>query len=269
MTVVLYPNFTALDVVGPYQVLSQAPNVDITFCAKDRGVVYDDNGLLGIHVEHTLEDVSHPDVLVAPGGFGTQALIDADDPVIGWIADAHLTSSCTTSVGLGSLLLGAAGLLHGLAATTHWAATDRLERYGAGLAEDRVVQTDRIWTAAGVSAGIDLALALVAEIETPDVARAIQLGIEYDPHPPFDAGAQSRVSAAERALVRGIFDATEAAVSACAGALGMTAGPSSSREHPTTTLGTWRLSRLARPDVRLVCARIVRRRADVPRRHAP
>ena len=210
----LYPEFTALDAIGPYQVLSQVPGVDVVLCAERTGRLSDDNGLLHFDIEHTFADVSTPDLLLVPGGFVTRKLARDRDPIVGWIASAHEHTTYTTSVCTGALLLGAAGLLDGLDATTHWYAYDELATYGARPTEQRVVQQGKIWTAAGVSAGIDLALTLVAEIWGPEVSQAIQLGIEYDPQPPFDSGAPSKAHPDILALVQAISAEKEAAVRA-------------------------------------------------------
>ena len=193
----LFDRFTALDAVGPYEVLSRLPGATVTFVASKPGVYRTDNGMLALEVETSLEDLQNPEILVVPGGFGTRALLD-DDEILSWIRGAHETSTWTTSVCTGSLLLAAAGLLDGLEATTHWAVRDTLERLGARYVERRVVEQGKIVTAAGVSAGIDMALTLAAHVAGEDVAQAIQLYIEYDPQPPFDSGSPSK--APERVL---------------------------------------------------------------------
>jgi putative intracellular protease/amidase len=193
----LFPKFTALDGIGPYEVLQRIPGFDVTFIGHERGVVRSDNGFLGISVDATFDDVANPDVIVFPGGIGTRALLD-DEPVLAWVRQAHETSAFTTSVCTGSLVLAAAGLLEGLTATTHWAARDILTRYGAVVSEERVVEhlDRRIITAAGVSSGIDMALRLVELLVDRTAAEASQLMIEYDPQPPFDAGSPSKAAAA-------------------------------------------------------------------------
>jgi putative intracellular protease/amidase len=193
----LFPKFTALDGIGPYEVLQRIPGFDVTFIGHERGVVRSDNGFLGISVDATFDDVANPDVIVFPGGIGTRALLD-DEPVLAWVRQAHETSAFTTSVCTGSLVLAAAGLLDGLTATTHWAARDILTRYGAVVSEERVVEhlDRRIITAAGVSSGIDMALRLVELLVDRTAAEASQLMIEYDPQPPFDAGSPGKAAAA-------------------------------------------------------------------------
>jgi putative intracellular protease/amidase len=193
----LFPKFTALDGIGPYEVLQRIPGFDVTFIGRERGVVRSDNGFLGIEIDATYDDVPSPDVIVFPGGVGTRALLD-DEQVLTWVRQAHQTTAFTTSVCTGSLVLAAAGLLEGLTATTHWAARDILTRYGAVVSEERVVEhlDHRIITAAGVSSGIDMALRLVELLVDRTAAEASQLMIEYDPQPPFDAGAPTKASAA-------------------------------------------------------------------------
>jgi transcriptional regulator GlxA family with amidase domain len=210
----LYPEFTALDAIGPYQVLTQVPGVDVVLCAARTGRLSDDNGVLHLDVEHTFDDVARPDVLLVPGGFITRKLARDGDPIVDWIAGANEHTTYTTSVCTGALLLGRAGILDGLDATTHWYAYDELASYGARPTEQRVVRQGKVWTAAGVSAGIDLALTLVAEVWGPEVSQAIQLGIEYDPQPPYDSGAPSKADPDILALVRAISAEKEAAVRA-------------------------------------------------------
>jgi transcriptional regulator GlxA family with amidase domain len=190
----LFPRFTALDGVGPYEVLQRVPGFDVTFVGHERGVVRSDNGFLGIAVDAPFEELPAPDVVVFPGGIGTRELMD-DERVLSWLRAAHETTTYTTSVCTGSLVLGAAGLLDGLTATTHWAVYDALAKTGAIPTADRVVEhlDRRIITAAGVSSGIDMALRLVELLVDRTAAEACQLMIEYDPQPPFDAGAVGKV----------------------------------------------------------------------------
>lgn len=203
----LYPGLTMLDAIGPYQVFTNVPGVDVVVCAARRGRLSDDNGLLHLDIEHTFDEVTEPDVTLVPGGFVTRRLARDRDPIVGWLADVHPRTTFTTSVCTGALLLGAAGILDGIDATTHWCAYDELASYGARPTEQRVVRRGKVWTAAGVSAGIDLALALVAELESPEMAQAVQLGIEYDPQPPYDSGSPSKADPAIVELVRAFSDA--------------------------------------------------------------
>ena len=195
IAIALYPEFTCLDAIGPYQVLQHLPGAETFFVAEHAGEIRDDNGALRLSVGRTFADVGAPEVIVIPGGFITRTLATPDEPIVQWIRRVHETTTWTTSVCTGSLLLGAAGLLDGLDATTHWGAYDDLARFGAKPTEERVVRRGKIITAAGVSSGIDMALTLAAEIAGPEVAQAIQLAIEYDPQPPFDAGSPTKAPA--------------------------------------------------------------------------
>jgi len=196
----LYDRFTALDAVGPYEVLSRLPGARVRWVGHEARPYVTDRGL-HLVAEATLDDVPAPDVVVVPGGTGTVDILD-DAPLLDWIRGAHATSQWTTSVCTGSLLLGAAGLLDGLRATTHFLYMDRLAAFGAGVTEERVVEQGKIVTAAGVSSGIDMALVLASRIAGDAVAQAIQLVIEYDPQPPFDAGAPSKAPVEIIELVR-------------------------------------------------------------------
>ncbi len=188
----LYDEFTSLDAMGPYQVLQHLPGADLVWCAAESGTVRDDAGLLRMEVEHTFDDVPDPDIVVVPGGFITRELARDRHPIVDWIAAAHAHTTYTTSVCTGALLLGSAGVLDGLEATTHWTAYDDLASYGATPTEQRVVEQGKVITGAGVSAGIDMALTLAGKVAGDEIAMAIQLAIEYDPHPPYDSGAPSK-----------------------------------------------------------------------------
>lgn len=191
IALLLYPGFTSLDIVGPYDVLRSMPGAEPVFVAEHQGPVRDESGTLGLVADRSLVDVPSPEILVVPGGFGTRRLLE-HEPLLSWIRAVHQTTTWTTSVCTGSLLLAAAGLLDGIPATTHWLARETLASLGASPVAERVVQQGKIITAAGVSAGIDMALALVQLIHGDAAAQAVQLGIEYDPHPPFDAGSPER-----------------------------------------------------------------------------
>jgi putative intracellular protease/amidase len=195
--------FTALDAVGPYEVIQRIPGAEVTWLAHAPGLVGTDTGQLHLQADAAFEDLPDPDILIVPGGTGTDAFLD-DERLVGWIRRAHETSQWTTSVCTGSLLLGAAGVLDGLEATSHWLDIDDLERYGARPTGRRVVEQGKVITAAGVSSGIDMGLVLAARIGGPELAQAIQLGIEYDPQPPFDAGSVEKAPAEIVELVRGI-----------------------------------------------------------------
>lgn len=197
----IFDQVTALDAIGPYEVLSRLPEAEVMFVAREPGEVRTDTRMLGLCADHALAAVPEPDIVVHPGGFGTRALM-TDDEMLDWLRHAHETTTWTTSVCTGSLVLAAAGILDGLDATTHWAATELLEKHGARPVQERFVERGKVITAAGVSAGIDMALHLAARIAGPVVAQAIQLGIEYDPAPPFDAGSPSKAPAEVVDLVR-------------------------------------------------------------------
>lgn len=189
----LYERFTALDAIGPYEVLWRIPGVDVRFLGPERGLVHTDTTTLGIQATHAYEEVPRPEVVLVPGGTGTRALLE-DERLLSWIREAHAHSTWTTSVCTGSLLLGAAGVLKGLEATSHWVALEALEHFGAIPTDRRVVEQGKVITAAGVSSGIDMALTLAARIAGEDEAQAIQLRIEYDPEPPFDSGSIAKAS---------------------------------------------------------------------------
>jgi transcriptional regulator GlxA family with amidase domain len=191
----LFPKFTALDAIGPYEVLQRIPSIDVVFIGHERGEVRSENGMLGIVVDATFEEVPEPDIIVFPGGVGTR-LLQHEERVLGWVRHAHATSRLTTSVCTGSLVLGGADLLKGLTATTHWSCYRELQALGAVPTAQRVVEhlDQRIITAAGVSSGIDMALRLVELLVDRTASEAAQLMIEYDPQPPFDCGALSKAN---------------------------------------------------------------------------
>jgi len=195
VAIATFPKFTALDAVGPYEVLQRIPSIDVTFVGHAAGEVRSENGMLGIVADAEFEDLAQPDVLVFPGGVGTRPL-QTDERVLAWVRGAHASTRFTTSVCTGSLVLGAAGLLDGLTATSHWATYPELEKHGASATADRVVEhlDRRLITAAGVSSGIDMAIRLVELLVDDIAAQAAQCMIEYDPQPPFDAGAPTKVS---------------------------------------------------------------------------
>jgi putative intracellular protease/amidase len=191
----LFPQFTALDGIGPYEVLQRIPFIDVVFIGHRRGEVRSDNGMLGLTVDATFDEVDRPDVIVFPGGIGTRPL-ERDERVLEWVRHAHASTLFTTSVCTGSLVLGAAGLLQGLTATTHWSCYPELAAHGAIPTTERVVEhaDRRLITAAGVSSGIDMALRLVELLVDRTAAEAAQLMIEYDPQPPFDSGSLPKSS---------------------------------------------------------------------------
>ncbi|MBI2699620.1 MAG: DJ-1/PfpI family protein [Mycobacterium sp.] len=200
VAVPVFPRFTALDAVGPYEVLQRIPSIDVVFVGHQRGEVRTENGMLGVTCDATFDEVAAPDVVVVPGGIGTRVLVD-DETIRGWLQSVHPGTSFTTSVCTGALLLAGAGLLDGLTATTHWRAADELNRLGARYVPERVVEhlPQRIITAAGVSSGVDMALRLVELLVDRVAAQAAQLLIEYDPQPPFDSGALAKADEATQA----------------------------------------------------------------------
>jgi transcriptional regulator GlxA family with amidase domain len=187
----IFDRLTALDAVGPYEVLSRMPGWTVTFVAAQPGPKRTETKMLALVADRALSELREPEVIVVPGGYGTRELME-DDTILGWLRHAHQHSQWTTSVCTGSLLLGAAGILAGLEATTHWTVLDQLAELGAIPVSRRVVEQGKVITAAGVSAGIDMALTLAARIAGPELAQAIQLGIEYDPEPPFDSGSVAK-----------------------------------------------------------------------------
>jgi putative intracellular protease/amidase len=187
----VFDGITALDIIGPYEVLARLPGAELRFVAKERGAIRTDNQVLGIVADHAISDIGSADVLVVPGGFATRTL-EGDAGLLDWIKAIDATSTWTTSVCTGSMLLAAAGLLEGKLATSHWASLERLSEYGAIPTSERVVEQGKYVTAAGVSSGIDMALTLAARIAGDDIAQAIQLSIEYDPQPPFDSGSVAK-----------------------------------------------------------------------------
>lgn len=189
----LYEKFTALDIIGPYQVLSALPDAEAFFVAEKRGIVGDDSGAVRLEATRSFAEVREADIVVVGGGPFTHTLIPAQHPIIAWLRDMHPRTQWTASVCTGSLLLAAAGLLKGVEATSHWLMLDFLGTLGAKPTLKRVVfDGDRIVTAAGVSSGIDMGLALVERMFGRDRAEIVQLMIEYDPQPPVDAGSPAK-----------------------------------------------------------------------------
>jgi transcriptional regulator GlxA family with amidase domain len=197
----VFDRMTALDAIGPYEVLSRIPGAKVTFIASETGPKRADTGMLSVYADATLADIPDPDVILIGGGYGSRALMK-DEEMLDWVRAAHETSQWTTSVCTGALLLAAAGILDGLEATTYWLELETLRRFGATPVSKRFVEQGKVITAAGVSAGIDMALMLAARITNDDVAKAIQLGIEYDPQPPFDTGSPAKAPEQIQELVR-------------------------------------------------------------------
>jgi transcriptional regulator GlxA family with amidase domain len=201
---VLYPQFTGLDIIGPFQTLADLPGVEAVFVAETKGPVVDHTGRLSIVATASFDEVTAPEVIVVPGGFGDREATP-DHPVARWIRAVHPTTTFTTSVCTGSIFLALAGVLDGLDATTHWAAYGRLRALGATPTEERVVERGKVITGAGVSSGIDMGLTLAAKLFDEESAKVVQLAIEYDPQPPFDSGAPSKVSPEFLAMVAEIM----------------------------------------------------------------
>lgn len=202
IAILLFDGLTALDAVGPYEALSMLPEAHVRLVATERGAKRTRNGSLALVADHTLAEVRRPDIVVVPGGPGEEAL-RTNPEVLGWLRAAHESSRWTTSVCTGALTLAAAGLLDGVEATTHWASMDELASLGAKPVAERVVVRGKVITAAGVSAGIDMALRLAQLEAGDDVAMAIQLVLEYDPQPPFDAGSPAKAPPHVLAMVQG------------------------------------------------------------------
>jgi len=207
IAILIFDKLTALDAVGPYEVLSRLPGTELVFVAKQAGAKRTDTGALALTADASIAELTDPDVLLIPGGEGNRPLL-ADETLLDWVRTADAGSTWTTSVCTGSLVLGAAGILEGRRATSHWAHLERLADYGAEPISERVVIDGKLVTAAGVSAGIDMALTLAAEIAGEQVAQAIQLGIEYDPNPPFDAGSPQKAPEELVDLIRGLARST-------------------------------------------------------------
>jgi transcriptional regulator GlxA family with amidase domain len=206
VAIYLYPGVSALDAVGPWEVLSHMPNTEVRFVAKEAGPIITEGDILLLGATHTIEETSSPDLVLVPGGTTTPGQM-VDDEVLGWLRRVHETASWTTSVCSGSLILAAAGILKGLPATTHWLKMGVLKTLGSKpQPNDRVVRSGKIVTAAGVSAGIDLGLWLVGEIAGREQAEVIQLYIEYDPRPPFDSGHVSKASQETRKAAKEMMD---------------------------------------------------------------
>ena len=194
IAIVLFDRFTALDAVGPYETLGRLPDARTVFVAERTGPVRTDTGALAITADRTLDEVPSPDIVVVPGGPGQTPQME-NGTLLDWLRTADATSTWTTSVCTGSLLLAAAGLLRGRRATSHWLALDHLRRYGAEPTGERVVTDGKYVTAAGVSSGIDMGLTLLGRIAGDEQAQAVQLLTEYDPQPPYDAGSPRKAPA--------------------------------------------------------------------------
>jgi transcriptional regulator GlxA family with amidase domain len=197
IAIVLYPGLTALDAVGPYEVLRLLPEAEVRFLAAAPGPVVTDSGVLFLGATHSYAETPSPDLVLVPGSGPRTATAMADIQLLDWLRQVHQTTRWTTSVSTGAMILAAAGLLDGLPATTHWMVQPGLAAMGAKAQRgQRIVRAGKVVTAAGVSAGLDLGLWLVGELGGRERAETIQLYIEYDPQPPFDAGHPSKASKA-------------------------------------------------------------------------
>jgi transcriptional regulator GlxA family with amidase domain len=201
IALLLYDGLAPLDAVGPYEVMRNVPGWNVRTVAKRTGAVRSEDGSLGLLADVALADLTAPDLVLVPGGAGNRPLL-ADQELLDWLRTVDRATKWTTSVCTGSLLLGAAGLLEGRRATTNWLVLDSLRDFGAEPVGGRFVEDGKVITAAGVTAGIDMALHLVAREVGPEVAQAVQLGIEYDPDPPFDSGSPEKAPAEIVELVR-------------------------------------------------------------------
>jgi transcriptional regulator GlxA family with amidase domain len=205
IAIVLYPGFTALDFIGPYESLRWLPDAEVRFVWHEPGPIVADSGVLIIAATHSFDETPAPDIILIPGGFSTMEHA-RDDRVLSWVRQAHESATWTTSVCSGSIILAAAGLLTGRRATSHWAALSALKALGVTpVGDERIVREGRIVTCAGVSAGIDLGLWLTGQIGGEARAKAIKLSMEYDPQPPIDSGHMSKASAATKATAAALM----------------------------------------------------------------
>jgi transcriptional regulator GlxA family with amidase domain len=210
IAIVLYPGFTALDFIGPYEVLRNLAGTEVRFLWHEPGPITADSGVLVVGATHSFDETPSPDVLLVPGGMTTFEHA-RDEKLLAWVRQAHQSAAWTASVCSGSVILAAAGLLEGKRATSHWMALSTLKAFGVTtVGDERIVEADpgaanRIVTCAGVSAGIDLGLWLVGEIAGESKAKTIQLAIEYDPQPPFDSGHMSKASATTKATAAALL----------------------------------------------------------------
>ena len=207
IAVVLYPGFTALDFIGPYESLRNIPGAEVRFVWHQPGPIAADSGVLLVGATHSFDETPSPDIILVPGGPATMEHA-RDEVVLEWLRRAHETSTWTTSVCSGSVLLAAAGILEGRRATSHWMCLPMLKPFGVtAVSDQRIVHEGKIVTTAGVSAGLDMGLWLTGQIVGEAKAKAIQLVIEYDPQPPFDSGHMSKASASTKALATAALSA--------------------------------------------------------------
>jgi transcriptional regulator GlxA family with amidase domain len=208
IAILVFEKLTALDAIGPYEVLRSVPGWEVRFVGPRKGMVRTDSGALGLSADYSLDEVTEPDAVLVPGGEGNRPLLE-DEEVLSWLRGVDAQTKWTTSVCTGSLVLAAAGLLDGRRATSHWLFLEQLRELGADAVGGRFVEDGKFVTAAGVSAGIDMALHLVGREAGPEVAQAVQLGIEYDPQPPFDAGSPDKAPAPIVEVVTAVAGASD------------------------------------------------------------
>ncbi|WP_205699403.1 DJ-1/PfpI family protein [Conexibacter sp. SYSU D00693] len=190
---VVYDGFTALDLIGPYEVLSRWPDAEIHVVSSGEGPVATDMGLRVLPTD-TPATLPRPDLIVIPGAEDPLPVLE-DDVLVDWVRDASATATWCASACTGAALYAKAGVLTGRRATTHWAFREGLRAMGVDVVAERVVVDGKVITGAGVSAGIDMALTLTAMVHGEERAKALQLAIEYDPQPPFSAGSPDTASA--------------------------------------------------------------------------
>ena len=193
IVILLFDNFTALDIVGPYEVLNKLPDSKLLLVGLDKKEYRDPYGLK-ISADNSIGEISEADILLVPGGPGIDNLLNNKE-VLDWIRKIDRTTKWTVSVCSGSLLLAQTGLLDGKNCTTHWRRKEQLSRFKVNVKDARYIQDGKFITSAGVSAGIDMALYLVSKISGDQTAMMFQLAIEYDPKPPFDCGSPDKVPA--------------------------------------------------------------------------
>jgi transcriptional regulator GlxA family with amidase domain len=210
IAILIFDKLAAQDAVGPYEVMRNVPEWDVELVAKEKGEIRAEGGL-GLIADRSIAEVEEADIVLVPGGLGNRPMLE-DEEVLGWLRRIDGTTKWTTSVCTGSLVLGAAGLLEGRRATGNWLALEPLREYGADPVGGRYVEDGKVITAAGVTAGIDMALHLVAQEVGPEIAQAVQLGIEYDPDPPFDSGSPEKAPPEIVELVRSVAAAADPAL---------------------------------------------------------
>jgi putative intracellular protease/amidase len=205
IAIMLYPGFTALDFIGPYEALRWLPDAEVRFVWHEPGPITADSGVLVVGATHSFDETPSPDIILVPGGFSTMEHA-RDEKVLDWVRKAHETATWTASVCSGAIILAAAGLLRGKRATSHWAALSALKALGVkAVGDERIVREGDIVTCAGVSAGIDLGLWLAGQIGGDGRAKVIQLSMEYDPQPPYDSGHMSKASATTKAAAMALM----------------------------------------------------------------